>query len=221
MSGSLVETLDEREALHELAGQRTLDILEQRRLAKAHRRGWVVRRFLLAADVAGLLACLRDQPVDVPRPLRREVRPQDRSAPLRRDAPPLDPDRPPLRSLQLRRSAYEPPDDGRGRPGLPPRHRLHVALLRLHVADRLRASGRSEAAPVLGVCVSPRSACAGGCPVALALAPQLHPEHGDRRRGRRRPVHRREAASPPGVRGPPGRFRRRRAEGAAREPSAN
>ena len=55
MSGSLVETLDEREALHELAGQRTLAILEQRRLAKAHRRGWVVRRFLLAADVAGLL----------------------------------------------------------------------------------------------------------------------------------------------------------------------
>ena len=55
MSGSLVETLDEREALHGLAAQRTLDILEQRRLAKAHRRGWLVRRFLLGADVAGLL----------------------------------------------------------------------------------------------------------------------------------------------------------------------
>jgi exopolysaccharide biosynthesis polyprenyl glycosylphosphotransferase len=55
-AGTLAETLAEWEALEEVAGRRTLEILEQRRRAVAvHRRGWLVRRLLLCADVAGLL----------------------------------------------------------------------------------------------------------------------------------------------------------------------
>jgi hypothetical protein len=39
--------------------QRTLDIVEHRRqTAVVKRRGWLVRRLLLAADVAGLLLAL-------------------------------------------------------------------------------------------------------------------------------------------------------------------
>jgi exopolysaccharide biosynthesis polyprenyl glycosylphosphotransferase len=52
----LLEALEEREALEDVVGERTLEILERRRLAKAHRRGWLVRRFLLGADLSGLLA---------------------------------------------------------------------------------------------------------------------------------------------------------------------
>ena len=36
--------------------ERTLDILERRRSSKVKRRGWLVRRMLLAADVSGLVA---------------------------------------------------------------------------------------------------------------------------------------------------------------------
>jgi exopolysaccharide biosynthesis polyprenyl glycosylphosphotransferase len=53
---TLAGTLAEWEALEDVVGGRTLEILEQRRRATAvHRRGWLVRRFLLAADVVGLL----------------------------------------------------------------------------------------------------------------------------------------------------------------------
>jgi exopolysaccharide biosynthesis polyprenyl glycosylphosphotransferase len=53
----LAETLAEWEALEDVVGGRTLEILEQRRLAPSvHRRGWLVRRCLLCADLVGLLA---------------------------------------------------------------------------------------------------------------------------------------------------------------------
>jgi exopolysaccharide biosynthesis polyprenyl glycosylphosphotransferase len=52
---TLAGTLAEWEALEDVAGGRTLEILEQRRLATTvHRRGWLVRRLLLAADLVGL-----------------------------------------------------------------------------------------------------------------------------------------------------------------------
>jgi exopolysaccharide biosynthesis polyprenyl glycosylphosphotransferase len=54
--GTLAGTLAEWEALEDVVGARTLEILERRRLAAAvHRRGWLVRRLLLVADVAALL----------------------------------------------------------------------------------------------------------------------------------------------------------------------
>jgi exopolysaccharide biosynthesis polyprenyl glycosylphosphotransferase len=54
--GTLAGTLAEWEALEDVVGERTLEILERRRLSgSVHRRGWVVRRFLLCADVAALL----------------------------------------------------------------------------------------------------------------------------------------------------------------------
>jgi exopolysaccharide biosynthesis polyprenyl glycosylphosphotransferase len=53
---SLVEALEEQEALRGLVGERTLEILDERRRAKAHRRGWLVRRLLLGADLGALLA---------------------------------------------------------------------------------------------------------------------------------------------------------------------
>ncbi|HEY4347318.1 MAG TPA: sugar transferase [Gaiellaceae bacterium] len=53
---SLAGTLCEWEALEDVVGERTLQILERRRLsASVHSRGWVVRRLLLCADVAALL----------------------------------------------------------------------------------------------------------------------------------------------------------------------
>jgi exopolysaccharide biosynthesis polyprenyl glycosylphosphotransferase len=55
--GALAGTLAEWEALEDVVGGRTLEILEQRRLASAvHRRGWLVRRLLLTADLVGLAA---------------------------------------------------------------------------------------------------------------------------------------------------------------------
>jgi exopolysaccharide biosynthesis polyprenyl glycosylphosphotransferase len=53
----LAGTLAEWEALEDVVGERTLQILERRRLsASVHRRGWLVRRCLLCADLVGLLA---------------------------------------------------------------------------------------------------------------------------------------------------------------------
>ena len=52
----LAGTLAEWEALEDVVGERTLEILEHRRLSgSVHRRGWVMRRFLLCADLTGLL----------------------------------------------------------------------------------------------------------------------------------------------------------------------
>lgn len=51
----IAELIDEREALRDAVGERTIEILEHRRLSKAHRRGWFVRRLLLTADLAGLM----------------------------------------------------------------------------------------------------------------------------------------------------------------------
>lgn len=55
--GTLAGTLAEWEALEDVVGERTIQILERRRLsASVHRRGWLVRRCLLGADLVGLLA---------------------------------------------------------------------------------------------------------------------------------------------------------------------
>ncbi len=51
----LAQVLQEHEALRDIVGERTLEILEQRRLRKTHHRGWLVRRYLLTADLVGLL----------------------------------------------------------------------------------------------------------------------------------------------------------------------
>ncbi len=54
--GLLAGTLAEWEALEDVVGGRTLEILERRRRAPSvHRRGWLVRRCLLLADLVGLL----------------------------------------------------------------------------------------------------------------------------------------------------------------------
>ena len=45
----------ESEELKDVVGGRTLWILEPRRARKTHRRGWLVRRVLLIADVVGLV----------------------------------------------------------------------------------------------------------------------------------------------------------------------
>jgi len=54
---TLAGALSEWEALEDVVGERTLDILERRRRAAAvHRRGWLVRRMLLCGDLLGLLS---------------------------------------------------------------------------------------------------------------------------------------------------------------------
>jgi exopolysaccharide biosynthesis polyprenyl glycosylphosphotransferase len=53
---TLAGALAEWEALEDVVGERTLEILERRRVSTSvHRRGWVVRRFLLCADLVGVL----------------------------------------------------------------------------------------------------------------------------------------------------------------------
>jgi exopolysaccharide biosynthesis polyprenyl glycosylphosphotransferase len=55
-AGALASKLTEWEALEDVVGGRTLEILEERRLARTvHRRGWLVRRLLLTADMLGLI----------------------------------------------------------------------------------------------------------------------------------------------------------------------
>jgi exopolysaccharide biosynthesis polyprenyl glycosylphosphotransferase len=52
---ALLQSLSLHDELHSLVDQRTLEIVERRRkTATVRRRGWLVRRALLAADVAGL-----------------------------------------------------------------------------------------------------------------------------------------------------------------------
>jgi exopolysaccharide biosynthesis polyprenyl glycosylphosphotransferase len=54
---ALVQGLELYDEINAVADERTLDILERRRrTAVVHRRGWLVRRLLLVADVVGLIA---------------------------------------------------------------------------------------------------------------------------------------------------------------------
>lgn len=50
------DELDEGVDLRDVVSERTLEIVDSRRVAKPHRRGWLVRRLLLAADLVGLVA---------------------------------------------------------------------------------------------------------------------------------------------------------------------
>jgi exopolysaccharide biosynthesis polyprenyl glycosylphosphotransferase len=55
---ALLEDAPLSEELHFALDERTLEILDRRRTATVHRRGWLVRRMLLGADVIGLLAAM-------------------------------------------------------------------------------------------------------------------------------------------------------------------
>ncbi|HZS23731.1 MAG TPA: sugar transferase [Gaiellaceae bacterium] len=54
---ALVDSIEAYDEMTQAVGERTLEILDRRRrTAVVHRRGWLVRRMLLAADLVGLLA---------------------------------------------------------------------------------------------------------------------------------------------------------------------
>src|SRR5438105_2806165 len=56
---ALLRGMEIYEEMSTVVDERTLEILDRRRrTAKIRRRGWLVRRMLLAADVAGLLAAM-------------------------------------------------------------------------------------------------------------------------------------------------------------------
>lgn len=56
---ALLQGLEIHDAVTDSVGERTLEILERRRrTATVRRRGWLVRRMLLAADLLGLIAAL-------------------------------------------------------------------------------------------------------------------------------------------------------------------
>lgn len=56
---ALLQDLELHDELTAAVGERTLDILERRRrTAVVHRRGWLVRRLLLAADITGLVLAI-------------------------------------------------------------------------------------------------------------------------------------------------------------------
>ena len=92
-----------------------------------------------------------------------------------------------LRALRPGRPAHDPRHRRRDRKRVQHGHRLHLALLRVHLADGDRASAGDETPGLL-------DARGGLVPLARALARsivrgrrELRPEHGHRRRRRGRP----------------------------------
>ena len=212
----LLQSLQLQEELRTAVDERTLQILDRRRrTAVVKRRGWLVRRMLLLADVVGLVGALLVAqwlaPAD--RQRRRLLAASWRSSPSCHHSG-MGGDHEALRPLRPRRRARQPLDRRRLRRRLPHGHRLHVARYRGHVCERHRASDRAEARRLLGWRDHVRlyRPCWG----AGACAPErgLCPEHRHRRCGRRRPVVREEGPQPPGVRDQSRRLRRHQAEGA-------
>ena len=110
---------------------RTLQILEQRRTSAVRmRRGWLVRRMLVIADLVGLTVASSH-----PRSSSARARPPTQSA--RRWSCSSSPEparlghrRKALRPVRLRRGAHRPLDRGRPRRRLAPGHGRQLALLR-------------------------------------------------------------------------------------------
>ena len=153
----LLQSLQLQEELRTAVDERTLQILDRRRrTAVVKRRGWLVRRMLLA--------CRRGRSRRSALCWRNGSRPPSTSAdaysPGRGDPrlPAHDSgmggDHEALRPLRPRRRARQPLDRRRLRRRLPHGHRLHLARHCGHVSERHRASDRAKARRLLGL---PRS----------------------------------------------------------------
>ena len=201
------------------ADPRTLEILRRRHTARhPRRRGWLVRRALVVADLAGLAAAM----VTVELIFGQGSGSREPGPPFAggacppRDASRLDRDRAFLPPLRPGRGAHASPDDRRPRRRLPPRHGLHLALLRRRSrspAWPIPSSARCSRSGSWRSASSPsRAHCARAwCRRSITL----RAEHDHRRRRRRRPERRAQADPPLRVRHQRRRLRGRRAEGAA------
>ena len=217
----LLESLRLQEELQTTLDDRTLQILDRRqRTAVVKRRGWLVRRMLLAADVVGLLSALLlaellAPAVDERRRLlaadwkfspscsrsRRgwSSRSSTASTTATTSAPITRPPTTSAASSTWSRSARGSSSWSRTSTDI-----AHPTASKLVVF---------WAAAIAFVCIA-----RAGARTLARRSDGLHPEHRHRRRGRRRAAVREEAPEPPGVRDQPRRLRRRQAEGAPRGP---
>ena len=178
---------------------------------EARRRGWLVRRMLLLADVVGLALAFVRSSCSSARPC---------TTPRRSDRSDL------LLSMircrlwivvaklyglyDQRRGARRPLDGRRRRRRLPPRHGRRLA--RSSSRPRDRGSPDPSSTKLVDVLGARDRASSTGRAIARARLPRaarVRPEHAHRRRRRRRPADRAQAPAAPGVRHQPRRLRRR------------
>ena len=200
-----------------IADRRTLEILERRRTSNPHRRGWLVRRLLVLADVVGLVLAF----VAVELVFGAGAGAGNRATSVEESLLLLA-TLPGWIVVAKLYGLYDQDEERTHHPTiddfrrLPPRHGRRLALLRRHLGVRHRAPGPLEADRVLGRCDRPRDARASLRSKDQPAQPLVPPEHDHRRRRRRRPAHRAQAAAAPGVRDQPRRLRRRASPATAR-----
>ncbi len=119
------------------------------------RRGWLIRRALLAADLVGLDVGVRARPACSTAPpavdeLARSNRPERRVPHLPRDAADLGSAREGVSPLRERRGANRPLDRRRGRRHLPPRHGRDVRGPGRELVERRRAPAVRQDPHLLG-----------------------------------------------------------------------
>ena len=139
--------------------ERTLEILDRRRrTAVVRRRGWLVRRMLLLADLVGLVAAflLAECRSAASSRGRDQRRPRAEFVIFCADASRLDRRREALRPLRPRRGADRPLDRGRLRRRLPHGHGLHVAVLCVRLVPDQR---RPPDVPEARCCSGRRRSC--------------------------------------------------------------
>ena len=219
----LLQSLQLQEELRTAVDERTLQILDRRRrTAVVKRRGWLVRRMLLLADVVGLVgALLVAQWLAPAADERRRLLAGTGDPRLPAHDSGMGGDHEALRPLRPRRRARQPLDRRRLRRRLPHGHRLHLARHCGHVSERHRASDRAEARRLLGCRDHARLYRPGWSAGACTPERGLRPEHRHRRCGRRRPVVREKGPQPSGVRDQSRRLRRHQAQGPPTGPRAH
>ena len=174
--------------------ERTLEILARRRAAsRPIRRGWLVRRALVVADLVGLFDRVPDRDPDLRRPGAGRT-----PIATRIGDPGLPPDlaavgrrREALRALRPRRGAHRPLD--RPTTSSPVLHLVTVGSWLFFGVHDGHADARTPGWRASSASGSSRSSFITAAPrrrsrLSRARAPRLRPEHDHRRRGRRRPA---------------------------------
>ena len=211
----LLQSLQLHEELQTTVDERTLQILDRRRrTAVVKRRGWLVRRMLLTADVVGLVSAFlvaewlapAVDTVDTYSP-RLEILAFLATVPAWVVITKLYG----LYDRDDERANHSTADDFGG---VLHGHGLHMARHRRYVSDRVAHPSAQKLVVFWAVAIAFICRCPGRGKGPGAAERGLHPEHGHRRCGRRRPAVREEVLEPPGVRDEPRRLRRRQAEGA-------
>ena len=179
--------------------------------AALRRRGWLMRRLLLIADLVGLLSAFLLALVLVsptPRPMTRQHALGDRA--LRREPPALGAPRAHARPLRPRRGANRPLDGRRHLRRPPGRLDRHVGLRRGHRDHRPPAPEPHAPRRLLGDRDPARSAAAGDRACDRTAERRVHPERHHRRVGSGGTPARQQDRQPSRVRTEDRRLRRSR-----------